>query len=77
MRFDLPVVAYEAAAVGETVGDAGLLLRDRDLAAAAETAALASEDRALRERLAAAGRRRIRDFDADKVAEQTRAVLGL
>ena len=77
MRFDLPVVAYDAAAVGETVGGAGLLLRDRDLAVAAETAALASEDRALRERLAVAGRRRIRDFDADTVAQQTRAVLGL
>ena len=77
MRFDLPVVAYAAAAVEETVGNAGVLLTTRDLAEAAEAAALASEDRGLRERLAAAGRRRLRDFDADAVAERTRAVLGL
>src|SRR2546425_5319652 len=77
MRFDLPVVAYAAAAVEETVGNAGVLLTTRDLAEAAEAAALASEDPLLRERLAAAGRRRVEDFAADKVAQQTRAVLGL
>jgi len=77
MRFDLPVVAYAAAAVEETVGNAGVLLTTRDLAEAAEAAALASEDRGLREQLAAAGRRRVEDFAADKVAQQTRAVLGL
>ena len=54
-----------------------MLLTTRDLAEAAEAAALASEDRGLRQRLAAAGRRRLRDFDADTVAQQTRTVLGL
>ncbi|MGH2499134.1 MAG: glycosyltransferase family 4 protein [Candidatus Limnocylindria bacterium] len=77
MRFDLPVVAYEAAAVGETLGDAGILLYDRDLAAAAEAAALTIEDRDLRERMVRAGRRRIADFSIDAVAERTREVLGL
>ncbi|TMG62442.1 MAG: glycosyltransferase family 4 protein, partial [Chloroflexi bacterium] len=31
MRFRLPVVAYNAAAIGETVGAAGVLLQERDL----------------------------------------------
>src|SRR5439155_143640 len=35
MRFRLPVVAYDAAAVGETVDSAAILLRERDLAEAA------------------------------------------
>lgn len=77
MRFDLPVVAYDAAAIGETVGGAGVLLHDRDLAQAAEAAALVSEDAALRAKLAAAGRTRVADFDTEKIAQRTREVLGL
>ena len=77
MRFDLPVVAYDAAAVGETVGGAGVLLHERDLAQAAEAAALVSEDAALRTKLAAAGRRRVADFDTEKIAQRTREALGV
>jgi len=77
MRFDLPVVAYDAAAVGETVDGAAVLLRERDLAAAAEASALVSEDAALRAKLTAAGRRRVADFDTEKVAQRTREVLAL
>ena len=77
MKFDLPVVAYDAAAIGETVGDAGVLLHERDLAQAAEAAALVSEDTALRAKLAAAGRKRVADFDTEKVAQRTREVLAL
>ena len=77
MRFRLPVVAYDAAAVGETVGGAGILLRERDLAETAEAAALVNERTVLREQLVAAGERRVEDFDPDQVAERTRKVLGL
>jgi glycosyltransferase involved in cell wall biosynthesis len=77
MRFDVPVIAYDAAAVGETVGGAGVLLQDRDLAQAAEAVGLVLERRELRERLVAAGRERLEAFDPDRVAERTREVLGL
>ncbi|MGH2498794.1 MAG: glycosyltransferase family 4 protein [Candidatus Limnocylindria bacterium] len=77
LRFDVPVVAYDAAAVGETLGGAGILLFGKDLAEAAEAVALAIGDAALRERLVAAGRRRVADFDADRVAERTREALEL
>ena len=77
MRFRLPVVAYDAGAVGETVNGAGLLLRRRDLAEAAEAVALVGERLDLRERLVAAGERRVKDFDPDRVAERMREVLGL
>jgi L-malate glycosyltransferase len=77
MRFRLPVVAYNAAAIGETVGDAGVLLHERDLAETAEAAAMVSERMELREALVAAGERRVQDFDPEKVAERTRQVLGL
>ena len=77
MRFRLPVVAYDAAAVGETVGKAAVLLAERDLAEAAESCALVTERTQLREQFVAAGERRVADFDPDKVAERTRQVLGL
>jgi glycosyltransferase involved in cell wall biosynthesis len=77
MRFRLPVVAYDAAAIGETVGDAGVLLKERDLPETAEAAALVGERMELREALVAAGEKRVKDFDPDTVAERTRQVLGL
>src|SRR5438477_1612395 len=77
MRFRLPVVAYAAAAVGETVGAAGVLLQERDLAETAEAAAMVGERTELREALIAAGEKRVNDFDPDKVAERMRQVLGI
>jgi glycosyltransferase involved in cell wall biosynthesis len=77
MHFRVPVVAYDAAAIGETVRDAGLLLYRRDLAEAAEACALVLEQRELRARLIDAGRRRVADFATDRVAARTREALGL
>lgn len=77
MRFRVPVVAYDAAAVGETVGQAALLLPRKDLPEAAEACALAVERPSLREALVAAGQRRVADFSTDLVARRTREVLGL
>ena len=77
MKFDVPVIARDAAAVGETVDGAGILLKDRDLAQAAEAVGLVLERPELRERLVAAGRERLRAFDPDRVALQTREALGL
>ena len=77
MHIGLPVIAYDAAAVGETLGGAGVLLPDRDLARAAEAVGLVLERRELRERLVAFGRQRLEAFQPDRVAQQTREVLGL
>lgn len=77
MYLGTPVVAFDAAAVGETVGDAGVLLKRKDLAEAAEACAIVNEDLGWRQRLVDAGHRRVKAFDPDKVAERTREVLGL
>lgn len=77
MRFRRPIVALDAAAVGETLGGAGILLERRDLAEAAEAAALLIEREDLRERFAAIGQRRLADFAAEAVAARTREALGL
>ena len=77
MHFRLPIVAYDAAAVGETAGDAAILLPRKDLAEAAEACALAIESGELRRSLIAAGERRVADFASERVALRTREVLGL
>jgi len=77
MHHRVPVVALDRAAVGETVAGAGVLLQEKDLAAAAEACALVVERDDLRSALVAAGLRRVADFAADRVAERTRAVLEL
>jgi glycosyltransferase involved in cell wall biosynthesis len=77
MRFDLPVVAYDAGAVAETLGDAGLRVKTRELAEIAELIGLLSERPELRGSLTAAGRRRVADFSTATVEERSRAVFGL
>ena len=77
MRFELPVVALDAAAVGETVDGAGILLPTRDLAEAAEACALVIERAGLRRQLVEQGLRRVGDFATEKVAARTREALAL
>jgi len=77
MHLGVPVVAYDAAAVGETVGEGGIRLPRKDLAEAAEACALVVERADLRERVVEAGHRRVRDFDTEAVARRTKAALGL
>ena len=77
MYLRLPVVAYQAAAVAETLDGGGLLLHRKDLAEAAEVCALVVEREDLRQRLVASGRRRVAEFATDVVAARTREALGV
>ena len=77
MHFGLPVVAFDAAAVGETLDGGGLKLPRKDPAEVAETCALVVERRELRDRLIASGRRRAQDFATEAVAQRTKEALGL
>jgi glycosyltransferase involved in cell wall biosynthesis len=69
MHFGVPVIAYKAAAVPETMGGAGLLLTARNYAAIAELIALLDEDHDLRERVVARQQERVRAFYPDRVQE--------
>ena len=77
MYMGLPVVALDAAAVGETVGGAGVLLPEKDLAQAAEACALVTEDLGWRAALIDAGHARVKAFDPEAIAARTKTVLGL
>ena len=77
MYLGTPVLAYSAAAVPETVDGAGVLLRTKDLAEAAEAAHLLAEDLGYRQPAVDAGRERVKAFAYDRVAARTKEVLGL
>ena len=77
MYLGLPVVALDAAAVGETMGGAGVLLPKKDLAEAAEACALLNDDLGWRATLVDAGHARVKAFDPDAIAARTKDVLAL
>lgn len=76
MALRLPVVARRAAAVPETLGGAGILLRTRDPAAWAETLAVVATEPGLRADLIERGRRRVADFEPTAVLDRWVERLG-
>ena len=77
MRADLPIVAHAAGAIPGTLGDAGLLLRDKSPDAVAAALERVVRDGALRRDLIGRGRRRLAEFSPGKVEERLRDALAL
>jgi glycosyltransferase involved in cell wall biosynthesis len=75
-HFGVPVIARDAGAVGEVVGDAGVLLgASDDVAVAAELLSIVTSDPELRSELGERGRRRLAAYDADRTAAKMRAAI--
>jgi glycosyltransferase involved in cell wall biosynthesis len=62
MAYSLPVVAYDAGAVAETLGGAGVLLGDKDPASVAAALGALRSDSGLRRRILGGQERRLADF---------------
>jgi glycosyltransferase involved in cell wall biosynthesis len=75
MAAGVPVLAYAAAAVPDTLGGAGLQFFPRDLEYAAELLGLLTFDEALRRRVIAGQRERLRDFGDERIARDLRAIV--
>lgn len=75
MRRGVPVVASNATAVPETVGDAALLVDPLDCASMTSAIQTAFHDAAVRERLIAAGHRRAAEFTVVRAGIATRQAL--
>ncbi|HLI44250.1 MAG TPA: glycosyltransferase family 4 protein [Acidimicrobiales bacterium] len=76
MHHGLPVVAYAAAAVPETVGDAGVVLDTKAPAAVAAAVRRVLTDDGLRHRLVAAGRQRADSFSLERARADFAAAIG-
>jgi L-malate glycosyltransferase len=76
MAADVPVLAYAAGAVPETLGGAGVLFAPKDLEFAAEMLGLLVYDRSVREGVIAGQRRRLQDFSPAAIDARLGDVLG-
>jgi glycosyltransferase involved in cell wall biosynthesis len=70
MKFDVPIVARRAAAIPETLGDAGVLVDTNDPADWAEMLHAVLTDEAMRDRLSRSGQTRLAAFDPAAVADR-------
>jgi L-malate glycosyltransferase len=75
MAADVPVLAYAAGAVPETLGGAGVLFAPKDLEIAAEMLGTLVYDRPVRERVLEGQRRRLRDFAAGRIEARLSEVV--
>ena len=67
MAADVPVLAYAAGAVPETLGGAGMLFEPKDLELAAEMLGTLVYDRPVRDRVIAGQRHRLQDFSPARI----------
>ncbi|MEJ5185938.1 MAG: glycosyltransferase family 4 protein [Candidatus Geothermincolales bacterium] len=75
-HFGLPVLAYAAAAVPETMGGAGVLFDRKDFPLLAELLGRLDRDEVTRRRIVEAQRRRLLDFSEEVFEERLRRLLG-
>jgi glycosyltransferase involved in cell wall biosynthesis len=74
MAMDVPVLAYGAAAVPDTLGGAGVQFAPKDLEYAAELLGMLAFEESPREEVLAGQRQRLKDF-GDPVIEQRLASI--
>ena len=75
LSFDIPVLAYSAAAVPDTLGDAGILMRHKSYEVIAELVQLLHDDHSMRSRLLEGQRERLKQFDPALTLERLREAL--
>ncbi|MBP1633589.1 MAG: kanF 1 [Acidobacteria bacterium] len=75
MAADVPVLAYAAAAVPDTLGGAGVQFYPKDLEHAAELLGLLAFDEGLRRRVVAGQRERLRAFGDARIERDLRAIV--
>ncbi|MGI8990456.1 MAG: glycosyltransferase [Bryobacteraceae bacterium] len=75
MAFDLPTFAYATPACEEAMGGAGVLFREKNFSAMAETVAAILEDPSRRAEILAGERKRLQDFRPDEQRKTLSALL--
>ena len=77
MAADVPVLAYAAGAVPETLGGAGMLFEPKDLELAAEMLGTLVYDRPVRDRVIEGQRRRLADFAPARIERRLMEIVGV
>lgn len=77
MAMDVPVLAYAAGAVPDTLGGAGVQFAPKDLERAAELLGLLAFDEAVRDPILDGQRRRLAHFDDSMIKRRLEAIVAL
>lgn len=77
MHFSLPVVAYSAAAVPETLGEAGILIHEKRHAEIAKVIGRIREDPRLRDQLVHTGRARVSKYSMTRFSDRVQRLVEL
>lgn len=76
MIFSVPILAYDAGAVRETLGDGGFLVNSKDFPVIAEMAYRVSKDKDLKDKIIAGQQRRLQEMEPQIIEHRLRSVLG-
>lgn len=77
MHFGLPVIAYDAGAVPQTLGSGGILVREKRHLEMAHLVAKVARDSELRSTMIARGRERVSHFGYDRFSRRVHELLEL
>ncbi len=75
MHFEIPIMAYKGAAVPQTLGDAGILVKKKNFAEIAEMADLLLNGKNLREKVIRKQGKRLKYFSKEKMEERLKSYL--
>ncbi len=75
MYFDVPVIAYDKAAIADTLGGSGLLINDNDPVLAAGLMDRLQKDADLKEKVLFNQRMRLKDFSHERINEKFKEYL--
>ena len=67
MFFEIPIIAYDSAAISDTLGNSGILVKDKRYEEIAEMINLLVEDKIFREKIINKQKERLKDFRKDKI----------
>ena len=70
MYFHVPIIAYDCAAVGETLGGSGILLKNKDPRLVAEAINRVIEDDQLKKKIIASEEERLKYFDNSRIKKE-------
>ena len=75
MHFGLPVIAYSACAIPDTIGDGGVLIQDKDPLKVASLIAEIDQNTAMRNKLIAAGKKRVKEMSLENFENNLKQIL--
>ena len=70
MMFDVPIIAYDCAAIGSTLGGSGVLLPEKSPEIVAEAINIVETDEQLKNKIIDGQRKRLKDFEHEKIKKQ-------